>query len=179
MLSPWGGYGTGWKCAGCGLTAFDERRELVDTGAPAFAHAVEILHGVSCCRDDDGVNGDFGAAIDFAKDDGVAVGEDGFSLLVERGGEEDEALGRGDLLVLAAHGKDDAVGRAHVDADEATGAEIDLAAGVGETLRTPPLLEFVDVGQACQTRDRGARMSRVMLTSMGTVVVVELILPPW
>ena len=74
---------------------------------------------------------------------------------MKRGSGEDEPVRLFNFLKRPAHGKDGAVGAAHVDADGAARTRVKLVHGVGELMRSPPLCEMLGFGPCLE--DEGAR----------------------
>src|SRR5271156_2876166 len=60
--------------------------------------------------------------------------------------DEDEPVRFFNLFKCPAHGKDGAVGAAHVDANGAAGTRVKLVHSAGEVMRAPPLNEVIGFG---------------------------------
>src|SRR5208282_976024 len=69
---------------------------------------------------------------------------------VERGAYKDNPLRFDDLPILAGHRINRTVGCAHVDADGASRPRVQLADGVRESMRTPPLLHVFGIGPSLE-----------------------------
>src|SRR5271170_3123866 len=60
--------------------------------------------------------------------------------------DEDEPVRFFNLFKCPAHGKDGAVGAAHVDTNGAAGTRVELVHSAGEVMRAPPLCEMLGFG---------------------------------
>src|SRR5271169_566622 len=128
------------------VEACQQRLQLVDALRPAVFHALQVFHRELHHRRTPRMQGQRDPAAFLREGNGREPFRDVIAVAVQRVVCENKPLRRYDLADLAVHRIDGAIGRAHVDADGAADACIELADRIGKAFRPPPLCQRRGIG---------------------------------